>query len=299
MGSAVHVVLEHEDGEVRARGFSAVRGLLADLETRWSRFLASSEVSRLNDGAPAPVRLSTDTLDVLQEAVDGWRLTGGRFDPTVGDAMVRNGYVRTFTETARAGVVDVDVTTGPTAGCGAITIDREAGTARLAAGARVDLGGIGKGRAADLAVERLAEIGIDTACVNVGGDVRVQGGAHVDGGWVVAVDDPFDEGRTMTSVALTEGAVATSARTRRRWPTADGWRHHLIDPRTGRPACSGLAQVTVLAADATTAEVLTKAAFVAGPDEAATLLEGWGVAGLLVTDDGARHRIGGIEGFER
>jgi thiamine biosynthesis lipoprotein len=92
--------------------------------------------------------------------------------------------------------------------------------------------------------------------------------------------------------------VATSARWRRQWRAPDGTiAHHLIDPATGRPADRGLAQVSVLAADAVTAETSAKAAFVAGLSWGAELLTTHGVTGVFVTDRGARHDAQGFDAF--
>ena len=133
--------------------------------------------------------------------------------------------------------------------------------------------------------------------VNLGGDLRARGDAPLPHGWVVAVDDPLATGRTGL-LAFGEGAVATS--TRHAAGVVAGRAstlHHLIDPRTGAPARSGLASVTVVAGEAWRAEVLAKAAFVAGPDEGARLVTDAGATGLLVTDDAEVVELAGLTAF--
>jgi thiamine biosynthesis lipoprotein len=73
--------------------------------------------------------------------------------------------------------------------------------------------------------------------------------------------------------------------------------HHLIDPRTGEPAESGLASVTIVAGEAWRAEVLAKAAFVAGVNDGRALIEASGATGLLVTDDGQVLELDGLTRF--
>ena len=90
------------------------------------------------------------------------------------------------------------------------------------------------------------------------------------------------------------GAVATSTKLRRHWTRGDRTLHHLIDPRTGEPAESGLASVTVVAGEAWRAEVLAKAAFVAGAADGAALIEAAGATGMLVTDDGDVVELDGL-----
>jgi thiamine biosynthesis lipoprotein len=132
--------------------------------------------------------------------------------------------------------------------------------------------------------------------VNLGGDLRARGVAPAPHGWVVAVDDPLDTGCTGV-LALAGGAIATSTKLRRAWTRGDRSLHHLIDPRTGEPAESGLASVTVVAGDAWRAEVLAKAAFVAGLDGGRALIEDAGGTGLFVTDDGDVVELDGLSRF--
>jgi FAD:protein FMN transferase len=132
--------------------------------------------------------------------------------------------------------------------------------------------------------------------VNMGGDLRARGDAPRPSGWVVAVDDPLGTGRTGV-LSLAAGAIATSTRLRRHWQRGGRPLHHLIDPRTGAPAQSGLASVTVIAGEAWRAEVLAKAAFVAGAADGPEVVLAAGATGLLVTDDGAVVELDGLAAF--
>ncbi|HET6953085.1 MAG TPA: FAD:protein FMN transferase, partial [Acidimicrobiales bacterium] len=138
-----------------------------------------------------------------------------------------------------------------------------------------DPGGIGKGLAADLVTAELMAAGAAGALVNLGGDLRVRGEPPAGDVWSVAVAHPLDPARDLLHLGLTDGAVASSSRLRRRW-TQDGRdRHHLIDPRTGGPAGSPLLAVTVVALDGWWAEAAAKSVFVAGrrdPVPAGTLV---------------------------
>ncbi len=189
--------------------------------------------------------------------------------------------------------------TPPVPGCDGVELDDLVSAVRLPSGVALDLGGIGKGFAADAVSTELLEAGVRGVrgvLVNLGGDLRARGDAPPPHGWVVAVDDPLATGRTGL-LAFAEGAVATSTRTRRAWSRGDRDLHHLIDPRTGEPARSGLASVTVVAGEAWRAEVLAKAAFVAGPAEGARLVTDAGATGLLVTDDAEVVELAGLTAF--
>ena len=159
---------------------------------------------------------------------------------------------------------------------------------------RIDLGGIGKGRAADLLAAELRDAGAAGVCVDLGGDVHVTGTAPEPTGWRVLLDPDV---APHPGFLLAHGGVATSTRLRRRWNRGGTEQHHLVDPASGDPARTGLAAVTVVAADAAGAEVLAKAAFVAGPDAGAELLRTHGVTGLLVADDGSVRELPGLGSF--
>jgi thiamine biosynthesis lipoprotein len=175
-------------------------------------------------------------------------------------------------------------------------VDRVAGTVTLPRGVGFDPGGIGKGLAADLVVTELLDSGADGACVNVGGDLRVEGRAPGAAGWVVDLEHPLT-GRSMGAVRLRTGAVASTWRTRRTWGPPPSPRHHLVDPATGAPARSGLAGVTVLAGRAWWAEVLAKAAFVDGPASGVARLQECGVSGFVVDDAGVVHPAGSVDRY--
>ena len=267
-------------------------------EAHWSRFRPTSELSRLNDAGGAPVVLSRGTFGLIARAVDAWRETGGRYDPTVLAALEDAGYDRDFDAVARTGgATPTEVATVP--GCADVELDQLVSAVRLPPGVRLDLGGIGKGAAADEVSEELlasAPPDVRGVLVNLGGDLRARGDAPAPHGWVVEVDDPLATGSTGL-LAFAGGAIATSTRLRRAW-TRDGRAlHHLIDPRTGAPADSGLASVTVVAGEAWRAEVLAKAAFVAGATDGADLIGRAGATGLLVTDAGDVVELPGLATF--
>lgn len=219
MGSDAHVVVCGT-----ASLLASARRRLDDLEQKWSRFLPESEVSRLNTHTGAAVAVSADTVLLVLRAVDGWRATGGWFDPLLLDAVRTAGYDRSFEQLAaravgtdamddrgrtteeepqrraagvrhdRGQVIAIDpaaISPGaidPTAiDPTAIEID-PGGLVRLPVGAGFDPGGLGKGLAADVVAAEVMAEGADGVCVNVGGDLRVMGEAPDGAGWRIDVD---------------------------------------------------------------------------------------------------------------
>ena len=243
----------------------------------------------MNALAGMPVRVSPETIALVQRALDGVRLTGGRFDPSVLGAVVRAGYDRTYADIVPSAVADDDRELGAPR----IQVDPVAQLVRLPSRVGFDPGGIGKGLAADIVSHELADR-VAGICVNIGGDLRVLGESPDGPAWGIEIEDPFG-GDPRGVVSLADGAVATSSRTRR--VLRDGG-HHLIDPATGHPAQGEVASATAIAGQGWIAEVLAKASFLAGADEGCDVLEAADVDGVLVLDDGGERRTRGYYRFQ-
>lgn len=290
MGAAARVLVVGGPGGLAEEAVRRVE----DLEARWSRFRPGSELSQLNERPGVPVIVSEETFGLVERAVSGWEATGGRFDPTVHDAVVAAGYDRSFELVGpRAGGAPELAVGAP--GCTGIVLDPVVRAVTLPTGARVDPGGIGKGYAGDLLVDELLAAGAAGVLVDLGGDVRVAGEPPAGDAWVLGVEDPFDESGELARLALAAGAVATSSRRFRRWSAGGREVHHLLDPRTGEPASVDVASATVVAGEGWWAEVLTKAVFVAGMREGPALLARLGATGVVVSCGGD---VAEIEGFE-
>jgi FAD:protein FMN transferase len=259
------------------------RGRLTDLERRWSRFIPTSEVSRLNRAEGIPTRVSSETRLLVQRALDGHEVTGGRFDPTLLGAVLRAGYVESFD---RLGRRPSRIASSLVTGARRIEVDEGAGTVRIPVGVGFDPGGIGKGLAADLVAEELFALGAEGVCVNVGGDLRVLGAAPDGDAWRVAIESPWEHEQPLAQLRLQDGAVATSSRLRRRWVRDDGVeQHHLVDPVTGSSSHSPVLAATAVASEGWRAEVLSKAAFL-DAGRGLDLIEQLGAAALVVVPDG-------------
>jgi FAD:protein FMN transferase len=238
-------------------------GEVARLEACWSRFLPTSELSALNRSAGArPFACSSALWAAVSRAAQGWARTHGLFDPTVLPALVGLGYDRTFAQVPRIGP-DVPAVR-PVPGFDVVGLDHEARLVTLPAGVALDLGGIGKGLAADVLVAGLVERGVTSAEVSLGGDLRVIGpGPDADDAWMIDVQHAGDDS-VLFRFPLADEALVQSTRLLRRWTRGDRELHHLVDPRTGWPVENGIDAVVATAPEAWFAEVVAKAVFVAG-----------------------------------
>jgi thiamine biosynthesis lipoprotein len=266
IGPAGHHAFEAASARVRAR--------FAEEELRFSRFRGDSELTHVNASAGRPTRVSRPFAEVVGIALAAAATTGGRFDPTVHDALVAAGYDRDFDEVlagARGAL-------HPAIPCGRwneVIVD--ASTVSLPADVHLDLGGIAKGWTVDRASEDALASGLPWVLVNAGGDLRIAGEAPV---LEVAVEDPEDPELEVVRLRLTTGALATSSVAKRTWAPGQ---HHVIDPTTGAPADTDLLQATVWAPTCAEAEVLATRALLEGTQVASEL------PSVLVTVDREVH----------
>ncbi|HEX6763391.1 MAG TPA: FAD:protein FMN transferase [Gaiellaceae bacterium] len=291
IGTTATVAATRIDALPEARRLLAVR--LDRLDRLCSRFRADSELSQANVSSGSPRPATPELRAVVADALSAAAETGGLVDPTVGRALRDAGYDRTFTRvrmrdgwTFRPGA--------PTASRWLeVVVDDDRGTLTIPAGVQLDLGATAKAREADDAARELAAVLDCGVLVSLGGDVAVSGGPP-RGGWCVRIADdhaaPHDVAGPL--VALEVGGLATSGTAVRRWPTADGEAHHLIDPRTGRPAATPWRTVSVAGPSCLAANIAATAAIVLG-EGAIEWLCRRGVHARLVARDGGIRYAGG------
>lgn len=230
-----------------------------------------SEIAEINRHAGGiPVRVSTETLALLERAVEYTRRYGGLFDVSIGPLTRLWALNDEWTEGAhqipeRARVDSLLKLVGSDR----IVLSRNDTTVFLPdPGMRIDLGGIAKGYAVDRAASVLRAQGLSDFLINAGGDVYVSGRNQDGTPWHVGVKHPRRRTELIATLELTDSAVATSG-DYERFFEIDGTRfHHIIDPRTGYPATASRS-ATVLARTAEEADVLATTLFIrgAGGDE--------------------------------
>jgi len=282
LGTTAVVVVTDHDGLDDA--VHAVASEIAIVDAACSRFRADSELSAVNAAGGRPVEVSTTFLDALDVAIAAAAVTGGLVDPTVGRAMRLLGYDRDFGDVDRSGP-PLRVTVGAVPGWRLIRLDRTARRVTVPAGVELDLGATAKAWCADRAAARAAEavpgVGL---LVSLGGDIAIAGPPPPDG-WPVRLADAHDAPTDGPGpvVTLTEGGLATSSTTQRRWQRGDEALHHVIDPATGRPVPSWWRTVSVAASTCAGANVASTAAIILG-DGAIEWLESRRLPARLVRD---------------
>jgi FAD:protein FMN transferase len=268
----------------------AARAALLDAHERFTRFDPCSELSRLNADPRHTVPVSEPLAALARAIRTAAERSGGLVDGTLLEPLEDAGYRGDLTVPLP---LDLALRLAPTrrpASPDPAAPWRELAVAgrevRRPPGLRIDGGGLVKGLMADrLAVALAAEeaFGIDCA-----GDLRIGGAAGTPR--AVHVESPFDRSHLHT-FELIDAGIATSGIGRRSWLDARGRpAHHLLDPATGRPAFTGVVQVTALAPTALEAEIRAKAALLSGPGAACDWLPDGGV---VVLDDGSHVVLSG------
>ena len=272
------------DPDALAAAVALTKDYLADLDRAVSRFRDDSEVSRL---AATATRATTwcwasplflDHLDAARRAA---RLSDGLVDFTVGSAMIAAGYDQDLAAVRARPGFTVTLTGARVPGWETVGRTRD-GRVSTPQGTVLDFGSTAKARAADVIARRLALTLPGGFLVNLGGDIATSGAAPGDG-WRIGVEAAG--GSVLQVVTITTQCVATSSTQLRRWQTDTGTVHHIVDPRTGRPASTAWAQVTCIAADALEANTASTAALVLGEDAPDWLIRK-GVAARLDRPDG-------------
>lgn len=257
-----------------------------------SAFINNSDVSRINflAGKKAAV-VSKDTLKVLAAAKEIGIESGGAFDITVRPLMK-------LWRQGQSG--DIPDNAGITAakslmGLQKLMFSDEMNRAFLSIkGGAIDLGGIAKGFAADEAVKIITSAGIKNAVINFGGNI-VAVGFNKRKPWCVGVQNPTaPRGENIGSLFVTDKSVVTSGVNERFFIIDGQLYHHIIDPRTGYPAKSGLLSVTVVAENSMTADALSTAAFVLGEDKSLPLLRKYNCEAVFARESGEIYCTDGL-----
>ena len=274
MNTEIELILYGENDSERTRqrlerAAGQVSLIFSQTEDRLTRFRPESELSQLN--AKGYLRHASPLLfESVEAAMEMTRLTDGIFDPAILENLEKAGYDRSFELLTTPSYTRSSLfATWPSEGrYHQIKLDRASRSIELPAGVRLDLGGIGKGMTVDRASRFLQEVGFQDFAVSAGGDMFLSGHPPLfDEGWTIGVTNPFNPATDLTQITVQNRAVATSSVTKRRWQQGGQTRHHLIDPRTGKPVVNNLAAVTVSATSTALADVLAKTALILGPDE--------------------------------
>jgi thiamine biosynthesis lipoprotein len=273
MGTYVNVWFYTDRQVDAAKAAQDVFAEMNRLDSVMTNFRNDSEIGQVNVNAGVhPVKVSDETIAVIERAIDVSRRSGGVFDITVG---AFKGLWK-FDEDMDGSLPDpADVERRrKLVNWKDIVVDRKAKTVFLRRkGMAITLGGIAKGYAVDRCVEILKREGFKDFMFQAGGDMYISGNKGDEGPWVVGIRDPRGSSDDMFALAPIENHSFSTSGDYERGFVKDGVRyHHILDPRTGQPAHASRS-VTIRAKDAFTADAWSKVMFIDGWKEGAALIE--------------------------
>lgn len=284
MGTLVTITSVAPDRQKAQEAASAGFQEIHRLEELLSTWIKTSELSHVNDVAGREAfPVSPDTMKVLQDSVEIAWLTEGGFNILVGPAVEAWSVLDQEQVPSERELEAIRSLTDLTA----LELNTSSQTVYLGKpGMRVDVGGIGKGYAADKAVAAMQKAGATAGVVALSGDIRTFG--QLPGGkkFPFGIRHPRREGAVLAYIDLQDEAISTAG-DYERYFERDGVRyHHILDPVTLRPA-RDCQSVTVVAPDGMTADGLDTGIFVMGRERGLALVERLpGVGAVIVDRDG-------------
>jgi thiamine biosynthesis lipoprotein len=285
MGTFAHIIAVARDSGTANKSIEAAFGQLRNIEALMSYHRDDSELANVNRNAfKEPVKISSQTFEVLQQAIKFSKLSDGAFDVTVGplvDLWRQAGESNTVPSDDKLAEVRSKV------GYEKVILDVNETTVRFAVeGMKLDLGGIAKGYAIDKAVKAMQNCGATGGLVDVGGNIRCFGKPKDKPYWRIGLQDPNENlgyrisdigfptevGKPLLILKFNDAAVATSGHYRR-FAQIQGKKYsHIINTETGYSS-DKLASVTIIEKDATTADALSTAVIVLGAEKGLALIE--------------------------
>lgn len=257
------------------------------LESLFNLFDEESELARLN--SVGSLMASSELFEVLKNAKEFYVITAGAFDVTV--APVSLLWKKAIKKQGLPADEDVKEALG-LVGFDYVYLDEKTqGVRLLKDGSKIDLGGIAKGYALDKAVAKLKEANVSSALLNAGGELYALG-ENNGRMWNIAIQDPRVEKHLIEKMPVKNMAVATSGDYEQFFEFKNKRYSHIIDPKTGYPADSGIVSATVIAASATIADALATSFIILGREKAKELLKHFqGARAILIDKNGKVYEL--------
>lgn len=284
--------------KVAQQNMDDIQSMLERMDMQFSRTKEGGEVYAVNQAAgKEAVVVSDETLDIVKQSVQYAEEMDGLFDPTIGPLIdlwnIGSGGDKVPDQ------ADIDKATSLT-NYKDVIIDDAAKTVMLAKeGMVLDLGGIGKGYAADRIADYLKEQGLNSAMINLGGSSIIALGTKPNGAeWNIGLQDPDQSrGSQLGTIKITDEVIDASGVYERYFMQDNVRYHHILDPRTGYPSQNGLKSLTIMSPNATDADALSTGVFLMGLEEGMKYLESLpeDVEAFFISDDNKIYATSGIK----
>lgn len=273
-------------GENTAEILAEAEEKIHEFEKKWSVTDEESEIFKANHSGGKKVTVSEDTAEILDFSLNMSELTGGVLDCTMYPVLAEWGF--TTGEYRIPKTAEITELLGKT---GYEKISLEEKDLTVPEGMQVDLGAVGKGFAGDAVIEILKENGVESAILDLGGNIQTIGSKPDGKDWRLGLRDPSGEG-TFAVLEISDAAVVTSGGYERYFVGDDGERYwHILDPETGCPARSGLVSVTIIGSEGKLCDALSTSIFVMGAEKATEYWRKNGGFEMVLADENGKIYI--------
>ncbi|HXB54057.1 MAG TPA: FAD:protein FMN transferase [Vicinamibacteria bacterium] len=279
MGTSVEIMANGGSASERRAAVDEAFAAVAEVDRLMSNYRDDSELAELNRNADrVPVKVSAPLLSVLEAAQRVSALSDGAFDITVGPLVRLWGF---HDKKAHVPAPEELARVRPLVGYKNLLIDESLHTARFARpGVELDLGGIAKGFAVELAANVLRKHGL-TGLIDAGGNQYLLGHPPGKDSWRVGIKNPDAPNRLLGMLEVGECSVSTSAQNANYLTAGNRTYGHILDPRTLQPS-DGALSATIISPDGTFADALSKVGFILGPGRGLDIIESFPqTAGLI------------------
>lgn len=276
-------ILDSVDTEV----LEGCKELCQKYDTMFSNRNEDSEISKINNAKGKPVKVSEETLTLIETGIYYSELSDGAFDITISPVSLLWDF-----KSANPSVPSADKIEEAVSHVNYQNIIIEGNTVQLTdPQAGIDVGALAKGYIADCLKEYLLEEGVKHALINLGGNVLAVGSKTDSSDYNIGIQKPFDEtGEPITAVKISDESVVTSGIYQRYFEQDHTLYHHILDPRTGYPCENNLYSVSIITDSSLTADALSTTCFLLGYEKGMELINQLDdVDAVFITDDENIH----------
>lgn len=266
-------------------------------EKQLSRTITDSDICRINAAEGQPVRISADTIDLLQKGIDYGELSDGRFDITIAPISGLWDFTSGKTVIPDESTIRAAL---PVISYKNIVIDKENQTVTLKnTGTSIDLGGIAKGYIADQIKQYLLTKGVTSAIIDLGGNILTVGLKPDGSEFHIGIKEPFSKtGNVLTGVHVQDKSVVTSGTYQRFFRHNGVLYHHILNPKTGYPAQTDLCSVTIISDYSVDGDALSTICVLLGQKEGLSFIESLpNVEAAFVTTDNELYYSSGMDSY--
>lgn len=278
-------------GENAESALNKAEERVSELENLWSATKENSEIYAINHSNGQSVAVSPETAELFDFSLEISEMTDGALDCSIYPILTEWGFTTSdYTIPTEERISELLAYTDYR------KINFNGEYVQIPENMQIDLGAVGKGYTGDLVVEILKENSIESALLDLGGNIQTIGTKPDGIDWKIGLRSPFDEGNFAT-LEVSDRAVITSGGYERYFVGDDGETYwHILDPKTGKPAHSGLISVTVIGDEGRLCDALSTSLFVMGLEKATELWRNRDdFEMILVTEDGKIYLTEALE----